>query len=65
MTTTADSATITAQDRSQSRLEPVHAMNDSVRNTEGPGKRAQRARSPADLQESERTARGSRTGSGE
>ncbi|MET7548895.1 transcriptional repressor LexA [Streptomyces sp. NBC_01724] len=36
MTTTADSATITAQDRSQSRLEPVHAMNDSVRNTEGP-----------------------------
>ncbi|MEW2067789.1 transcriptional repressor LexA [Streptomyces sp. NPDC007346] len=37
MTTTADSATITARDhRSQSRLEPVHAMNDSVTNTDGP-----------------------------
>ncbi|NEE29042.1 repressor LexA, partial [Streptomyces sp. SID7982] len=37
MTTTADSATITTRDhRSQSRLEPVHAMNDSVTNTDGP-----------------------------
>jgi repressor LexA len=27
VTTTADSAPITAQDRSQSRLEPVHAMS--------------------------------------
>ncbi|WP_344490516.1 transcriptional repressor LexA [Streptomyces enissocaesilis] len=30
MTTTADSATIAAQDRSQSRLEPVHAMNEAA-----------------------------------
>ncbi|MFJ4832718.1 transcriptional repressor LexA [Streptomyces sp. NPDC088747] len=35
MTTTADSATITAQDRSQGRLEPVHAMNEAA-NHEGP-----------------------------
>lgn len=35
MTTTADSATITAQDRSQGRLEPVHAMNEAT-NHEGP-----------------------------
>lgn len=34
MTTTADSATITAQDRSQGRLEPVHAMNETT-NPEG------------------------------
>ena len=34
MTTTADSATITAQDRSQGRFEPVHAMNEV--NQEGP-----------------------------
>ncbi|MFB9557777.1 transcriptional repressor LexA [Streptomyces roseoviridis] len=41
MTTTADSATITAQDRSQGRLEPVHAMNDTVMNGEGePGRPA-------------------------
>ncbi|MGW4562841.1 transcriptional repressor LexA, partial [Streptomyces sp. NPDC004561] len=30
MTTTADSATITAQDRSQGRVEPVHAMNEAT-----------------------------------
>ncbi|MFE4720212.1 transcriptional repressor LexA, partial [Streptomyces sp. NPDC056728] len=36
MTTTADSATITAQDRSQGRLEPVHAMNDASMSAEGP-----------------------------
>jgi repressor LexA len=30
VTTTADSASITAQDRSQGRLEPVHAMNETV-----------------------------------
>ncbi|CAM5620461.1 LexA repressor [Streptomyces tendae] len=30
MTTTADSAAITAQDRSQGRIEPVHAMNETV-----------------------------------
>jgi len=30
VTTTADSATITAQDRSQGRLEPVHAMNEAM-----------------------------------
>ncbi|MFJ6635313.1 transcriptional repressor LexA [Streptomyces sp. NPDC091376] len=35
MTTTADSATITAQDRSQNRFEPVHAMNDAVTTPEG------------------------------
>src|SRR5215218_5922486 len=35
VTTTADSATITAQDRSQGRLEPVHAMNEAA-NHEGP-----------------------------
>ncbi|MEV6020295.1 repressor LexA, partial [Streptomyces sp. NPDC051997] len=35
MTTTADSATITAQDRSQGRLEPVHVMNEAA-NHEGP-----------------------------
>ncbi|MCX4783585.1 repressor LexA, partial [Streptomyces sp. NBC_01264] len=36
MTTTADSvsATITAQNRSQSRLEPVHAMSDASLNPE-------------------------------
>jgi hypothetical protein len=34
VTTTADSATITAQDRSQGRLEPVHAMNETT-NPEG------------------------------
>src|SRR5262249_6224800 len=34
VTTTADSATITAQDRSQRRLEPVHAMNEAT-NPEG------------------------------
>lgn len=34
MTTTADSATITAQNRSQSRLEPVHPMNDASLNPE-------------------------------
>ncbi|MGW3648700.1 transcriptional repressor LexA [Streptomyces sp. NPDC000878] len=34
MTTTADSATITAQDRSQGRLEPVHSMNEAT-NPEG------------------------------
>ncbi|MFD9204444.1 repressor LexA, partial [Streptomyces anthocyanicus] len=35
MTTTADSATITAQDRSQGRFEPVQAMNETA-NQEGP-----------------------------
>lgn len=40
MTTTADSATITAQDRSQGRLEPVHAMNDTSMNGEDPGRPA-------------------------
>ncbi|MGW3829579.1 transcriptional repressor LexA, partial [Streptomyces sp. NPDC005071] len=29
MTTTADSATITAQDRPMGRVEPVHAMNEA------------------------------------
>jgi repressor LexA len=33
VTTTADSATITAQDRSQGRLEPPHAMNNAGINT--------------------------------
>jgi repressor LexA len=36
VTTTADSATITAQDRSQNRFEPVHAMNDAATSPEGP-----------------------------
>ncbi|MZD06655.1 repressor LexA, partial [Streptomyces sp. SID5785] len=36
MTTTADSATITAQGRAQGRLEPVHAMNDAAMSQEGP-----------------------------
>ena len=44
MTTTADSATITAQDRSQGRLEPVHAMNDAATNPEGPEARPLPAR---------------------
>ncbi|GAA0916828.1 transcriptional repressor LexA [Streptomyces thermoalcalitolerans] len=35
MTTTADSATITAQDRSQGRREPVHARNEATQ-PEGP-----------------------------
>ena len=58
MTTTADSATITAQERSQGRLEPVHAMNEATNpeDTSGP--------SLDDLQESERTARDSPTGNG-
>ena len=40
MTTTADSATITAQDRSQGRLEAVHAMSDTAMNGEEPGRPA-------------------------
>lgn len=56
MTTTADSATITAQDRSQGRLEPVHAMNEAA-NHEGPKRSCL-----GDLQASEPTARDSRTG---
>ncbi|MFI9201706.1 transcriptional repressor LexA [Streptomyces sp. NPDC053048] len=35
MTTTADSATITAQDRSQNRLDQAHPMNDAAMNAEG------------------------------
>ncbi|MFE6774668.1 transcriptional repressor LexA [Streptomyces sp. NPDC057702] len=35
MTTTADSATITAQDRSRNRLESAHTMNDAITHPEG------------------------------
>lgn len=35
MTTTADSATITAQDRAQNRFEPVHSMTEAATGPEG------------------------------
>ncbi|MFC7471246.1 hypothetical protein ACFQVA_32605 [Actinomadura keratinilytica] len=53
MTTTADSATITAQGRSQGRRESVHAMNEPASPQEG---RSPPARSPDDLRASARTA---------